>query len=106
MVAVSGVLIFLGYQLTAYGWSQVRGQNAGFFDILWPGRYKGNTPDSAASASTISYGSGVTSLLGQGVSKGIISQQTAQQDASGNATVSLGPGTFRAIKNAPPQAAP
>jgi hypothetical protein len=39
MVAISGLLIFSGYQLMAYGWSQVRGANAGFFDILWPGRY-------------------------------------------------------------------
>lgn len=48
MVAVSGGLIFLGYQLLAYGWSQVNGSNAGFFDMLWPGRYKGNAPDSSA----------------------------------------------------------
>ena len=45
MVAVSGALIFIGYQLTVYGWSQIRGENAGFFDILWPGRYKGSTAD-------------------------------------------------------------
>ncbi len=51
MIAVSGALIFIGYQLTVYGWSQVRGQNAGFFDILWPGRYQGNTPDAGAIAS-------------------------------------------------------
>ena len=55
MVAVSGGLIFLGYQLLVYGWSQVNGQNAGFFDILWPGRYQGNTPDSGA---LTSFGSG------------------------------------------------
>ena len=45
MVAVSGGLIFLGYQLMVYGWSQVQKSNAGFFDILWPGRYKGEFPD-------------------------------------------------------------
>ena len=49
MVAVSGVLILAGYQLVTYGWSQVRGANAGFFDILWPGRYTGNTPDASGS---------------------------------------------------------
>lgn len=48
MVAVSGALIFSGYQLSVYGWSQVNGANAGFFDILWPGRYTGNKPDSGA----------------------------------------------------------
>ena len=50
MVAVSGGLIFLGYQLLTYGWSQVRGDNAGFFDLLWPGRYKGPNPDPPAQA--------------------------------------------------------
>ena len=42
VVAVSGGLMFAGYQLLVYGWSQIQGGNAGFFDILWPGRYKGN----------------------------------------------------------------
>ena len=50
MVAVSGALIFAGYQLMVYGWSQVRGSNAGFFDLLWPGRYNGSKPDSSGSA--------------------------------------------------------
>lgn len=50
MVAVSGGLIFAGYQLLVYGWSQVNHGNAGFFDILWPGRYKGNPLDSGAIA--------------------------------------------------------
>ena len=45
MIAVSGGLLFLGYQLMVYGWSQVQGSNAGFFDILWPGRFKGANPD-------------------------------------------------------------
>jgi hypothetical protein len=57
MIAVSGGLVFIGYQLLVYGWSQVNGQNAGFFDILWPGRYKGNTPDSGAIASFSANGS-------------------------------------------------
>ena len=52
MVAVSGVLILAGYQLVTYGWSQIRGENAGFFDILWPGRYKGNRPDVSGSGGT------------------------------------------------------
>jgi hypothetical protein len=50
MVAVSGGLIFAGYQLLVYGWSQVNHGNAGFFDILWPGRYTGNPLDSGAVA--------------------------------------------------------
>ena len=50
MIAVSGALVFGGYQLLVYGWSQVRGSNAGFFDVLWPGRFKGALPDAAAAA--------------------------------------------------------
>ena len=52
MIAVSGVIVFAGYQLVVYGWSQLQGQNAGFFDILWPGRYKGNTPDKGSATSS------------------------------------------------------
>lgn len=47
MVAVSGALMFIGYQLVAYGWSQLKGGNAGFFDILWPGKYKGMNADNS-----------------------------------------------------------
>ena len=96
MVAVSGGLLFAGYQLLVFGWSQVNGGNAGFFDILWPGRYKGNPLD-ADKASTISYGPGVTGPLAQGVASGIITQQQADEDVSGNATVGLGTGTFRVL---------
>ena len=45
MVAVSGGLLFAGYTLVVYGWSQVNHGNAGLLDILWPGRYKGNPQD-------------------------------------------------------------
>jgi hypothetical protein len=45
VIAVSGVLALAGYQLVTYGWSQLHGDNAGFFDILWPGRYTGLHPD-------------------------------------------------------------
>ena len=44
--------MFLGYQLMTYGFSQVRGSNAGFFDILWPGRYKGAFPDGGSTSTT------------------------------------------------------
>ena len=56
MVAVSGGLIFLGYQLLTYGWSQVNGSNAGFFDILWPGRFTGANPDKASTGTETSTG--------------------------------------------------
>jgi hypothetical protein len=65
MIAVSGGLMFIGYQLMVYGFSQVRGQNAGFFDILWPGRYKGNTPDKSA-ADTYSPSTGLNNTAAGG----------------------------------------
>ena len=94
MVAVSGGLLWLGYWVLSYGWSQVQGSNAGFFDLAWPGRYIGNTPDGPAKAATSTYGSGVTNLLGSQVAAGQITQQEANEDVSGNATVGLGTGTF------------
>ncbi len=105
MIAVSGGLIFIGYQLMVYGWSQIHGGNAGFFDLLWPGRYTGLHPDSgsATAPGTAQAGQGTANALQVGVNKGLISQQTAQQDVSGNATVGLGAGTFRAFNNAPTQ---
>lgn len=105
MIAVSGGLIFAGYQLLVYGWSQVQGSNAGFFDILWPGRYKGNTPDGPAKTSTISAGQGVTNPIGTGVSQGVINQTTANEDVSGNATIAFGPGAFKGLFNKPKESA-
>jgi hypothetical protein len=77
MVAVSGGLIFAGYQLLVYGWSQVNHGNAGFFDILWPGRYKGNPLDSGAAATWTSTGLNDASQGG--------TVQTAPTQASVNA---------------------
>lgn len=42
-------LFFVGYSLLAYGWSQVRGCNAGLFSLIVPGRFKGCNPDSGES---------------------------------------------------------
>lgn len=78
MVAVSGGLIFIGYQLMVYGLSQVRHGNAGFFDILWPGRYTGLHPDS---------GTGITYTPGKGLN-----------DVGAGGTIGLPP-----QKAAPPQ---
>ena len=62
MIAVSGGVLFIGYQLIVYGWSQVRGANAGFFDILWPGRYSGPHPDTGtAKAAPVSNPSSIPS---------------------------------------------
>ena len=64
MIAVSGGLIFAGYQLLVYGWSQVNGGNAGFFDILWPGRFTGNPKDGPGTNGTSLLGGGTFGLLG------------------------------------------
>jgi hypothetical protein len=48
MLAVSGALVFGGYQLLAYGWSQIRGSNVGFFALLWPGALKSVPPADGA----------------------------------------------------------
>ena len=34
MVGVAGFVVFLGYSVFAYGWSQVQGCNAGFIDMI------------------------------------------------------------------------
>lgn len=36
MVGVAGVVIWMGYAVFAYGWSQVRGCNAGFLNMINP----------------------------------------------------------------------
>ena len=77
MVAVSGGLLFAGYQLLVYGWSQVNHGNAGFFDILWPGRYKGNPLDSGAVA--VSTPTGLNDVAAGGTIGKPSTQQQAQQ---------------------------
>lgn len=52
MIAIGGVLIFGGYQLLVYGWDQLTGGNAGFFQILVPGRYKDVAPNDPPGAGT------------------------------------------------------
>lgn len=68
MLAVSGGLLFAGYQLIAYGWSQMRGQNAGFFDLLWPGRLTNGLPAAdppkAATTNTTGNAGGLTGNAG------------------------------------------
>lgn len=43
MVGLGFLLTFGGYTLFAYGFSQIRGQNAGFIEVLWP-QSKGFAP--------------------------------------------------------------
>lgn len=46
MIGVAGVVVWLGYAVFAFGWSQVRHCNAGFFAMLNPfGAQPGCNPD-------------------------------------------------------------
>lgn len=95
MVAVSGGLLFAGYQLLVYGWSQVNHGNAGFFDTLWPGRYTGNPLDGPASNGTSQLGGGTFDALGNQVTTGNIGSLPTNVGQVGQGTAALGPGTFR-----------
>ena len=94
MVAVSGGLIFLGYQLLTYGWSQVQGSNAGFFDILWPGRFQGAHPDAVQNGTSL-LGGGTIGALVTNQSSGNIGTLPSNVSQIGQGTSALGPGTFR-----------
>ena len=48
MIAVAGVVAWVGYWLFAYGLSQVQGQNYGLLDLAWPSRFP-TTPPAADS---------------------------------------------------------
>lgn len=45
MAGLGFIGLGVGYWLLAYGWSQIRSCNAGFFEIGWPGAFKGCNPD-------------------------------------------------------------
>ena len=34
-------VLWLGYSVLVYGWSQLRGANVGLFTLMWPGKYEG-----------------------------------------------------------------
>lgn len=52
MLGIAFLVSFFGYQVGAYGLSQVRGCNAGFVEILIPGKFTGCKPDAASSTVT------------------------------------------------------
>lgn len=54
MLGLGFGLIFAGYTLFAYGFSQVRSQNAGFIEMVWPGKFSNPAADSGGS--TVSQG--------------------------------------------------
>ena len=45
MIGLGFGVFFAGYTLLAYGFSQLRGCNAGFIDLVIPGRYSTCNPD-------------------------------------------------------------
>ena len=56
MLAVGALVALAGYTLVAYGWSQVRGCNAGLFDVVWPGRFHGCNPDTGGAGGPTAVG--------------------------------------------------
>lgn len=49
MIGIGFALLFGGYSVLAYGWSQVRGCNAGVLEVIWPFTgYRGCKPDSGS----------------------------------------------------------
>lgn len=66
MLFIVGGVGWFGYQTLTYGWSQVRGCNAGFWDIAWPGRYKGCNPDGAGTSTTTGEASTSNNQFGTG----------------------------------------
>ena len=93
MVAVSGGLIFLGYLLLTYGWSQVQGSNAGFFDILWPGRFAGAHPDTTQNGTTLLGGATIGALT-QAQAAGKVGSLPSNVSQIGQGTVGLGSASF------------
>ena len=45
MPALTFLVTWMGYSLFAYGFSQLRGCNASWKEISWPGKFQGCKPD-------------------------------------------------------------
>lgn len=61
MIGLGFGLFFGGYWLLTYGFSQVRGCNAGFFSLAWPGSFQGCNGDAAGSPGGTSFNNNNTS---------------------------------------------
>jgi hypothetical protein len=48
-LVLAGLVLYIGYGNLVYGWSQVTGCNAGYFDVVLPGKWTGCNPDQAGS---------------------------------------------------------
>jgi hypothetical protein len=63
MLAIAGVVTWLGYGVFVYGFSQVRGQNYSIGDLLIPGKFVAGVPADSSSGST----TGTTGTGGAGL---------------------------------------
>lgn len=45
MTWISIGVLWVGYTVLTYGWSQIRGCNAGLFSLIIPGKFTGCNPD-------------------------------------------------------------
>lgn len=51
MTWISMGVLWAGYTVLVFGWSQVRGCNAGLFSLVIPGKFTGCNPDAPATSS-------------------------------------------------------
>ena len=70
MVGIGLGILFMGYWIGAYGWSQIRGCNAGIVDLIIPGRYKGCAPDGQGAAGGAPVGPGPNPATASGCAPG------------------------------------
>jgi len=80
MVGIGLFVGWLGYSVLTFGWTQVQGCNAGFVDLIWPGRWKGCNPDAAPGtpAGQVSAALGTQTATG---SAGVSAAQAAADQA-------------------------
>jgi uncharacterized membrane protein len=91
MVGIAGVVVWLGYAVFAFGWSQVRGCNAGFLAMISP---FGTQPVCAPDKSGGTLSPSGTGNVGQGTSNQYATQAEALAAAAaigGGATVTHDP---------------
>lgn len=49
MIGIGFGVLFAGYSTLVWSWSQLRGSNVSLVDLVWPGKYTGQTnPDSGS----------------------------------------------------------
>lgn len=89
MVGVGFLVLFAGYSLLTYGWSQIQGSNTGLIGIVWPGAFNGSDDDPPADIGTgkqsgITVGPGGITWHGLGGGKQIVGPGGARDYPSGS----------------------